>query len=193
MASKFNQLLSPDCYKLAKKGNPDALTEIYATFSKAIYNLCRRILENEAAASDVTQDVLLKVFDKLDDCKDKNAVGGWIRQITVNESFKWLRVKKGLPPVMLEDEPSDEPSPEVTLSMVQTNCDLEKILNQLSLHARTVLWLHEVEELKHHEIAAICGYSVSFSKMTLSRALSKLRELIELNEQAERNEQTESM
>jgi len=46
--------------------------------------------------------------------------------------------------------------------------------------SRTVVWLHDVEELTHAEIARLFGRSTSFSKAQLARAHRQLRERLEL-------------
>ena len=53
--------------------------------------------------------------------------------------------------------------------------DLEAAMDRLTVTARAVVWLHDVEGYTHDEIADQMGRTVSFSKSQLARAHSRLR------------------
>ena len=55
------------------------------------------------------------------------------------------------------------------------DADLEHALAQLSDVSRTVVWLHDVEDMTHAEIARLFNRSTSFSKAQLARAHQQLR------------------
>ena len=57
--------------------------------------------------------------------------------------------------------------------------DLEAALEILGAQDRAIVWLHDVEGYNHKEIAELFGKTESFSKTRLSRARSKLRDLLE--------------
>src|SRR5690606_41278881 len=57
--------------------------------------------------------------------------------------------------------------------------DLARAVDRLPRTARTVVWLYDVEGLRHEEIAALFGRSVSFSKSQLARAHALLRDALE--------------
>jgi RNA polymerase sigma-70 factor (ECF subfamily) len=56
---------------------------------------------------------------------------------------------------------------------------LERALAALSITARAVVWLHDVEGYTHEEIAGLMGRTPSFSKSQLARAHDRLRELLQ--------------
>ena len=60
------------------------------------------------------------------------------------------------------------------------DADLERALAQLSDVGRTVVWLHDVEDMTHAEIARLFDRSTSFSKAQLARAHQQLRERLKL-------------
>jgi len=56
---------------------------------------------------------------------------------------------------------------------------LESALSVLAAEDRTIVWLHDVEGYNHREIAELFGKTESFSKTRLSRARSRLRDLLD--------------
>jgi RNA polymerase sigma-70 factor (ECF subfamily) len=56
------------------------------------------------------------------------------------------------------------------------DADLERALAALSDISRTVVWLHDVEDMTHAEIARLFNRTTSFSKTQLARAHQQLRE-----------------
>src|SRR4051794_29438881 len=59
-----------------------------------IYSVARRMLDTDADAEDVTQDVLLKAMQKLDSFRGEAAVTTWLYRVTVNAVLA-LRRKRG--------------------------------------------------------------------------------------------------
>jgi len=57
--------------------------------------------------------------------------------------------------------------------------DLDRALGALPALTRSVVWLHDVEGYKHHEIARLLGRSTGFSKSQLARAHVRLRKLLD--------------
>ena len=55
------------------------------------YSLARRLLQNDADAEDVTQDVMLQALRKLDDFRGDAALSTWLHQVTVNAALAYRR------------------------------------------------------------------------------------------------------
>src|SRR5947207_1586575 len=68
-------------------GPPLTAERIFRDYAPRVYALARRMLNNDADAEDVTQDVLLQVVRKLDTFRGEAAVGTWLHRITVNAAL----------------------------------------------------------------------------------------------------------
>src|SRR5258707_8016918 len=77
-----------------KSGDEQALTELADEYGTKIYQLAFRYLRNKEDAEEVTQDVLFKVYRKVDAFRGDAALSSWIYRITFNAAMSRLRTAK---------------------------------------------------------------------------------------------------
>jgi RNA polymerase sigma-70 factor, ECF subfamily len=77
-----------------KKGEEQALVDLADEFGTKIYQLAFRYLRNKEDAEEVTQDVLFKVYRKVDAFRGDAALSSWIYRITFNAAMSRLRTAK---------------------------------------------------------------------------------------------------
>src|SRR6058998_1030945 len=89
-------LLTADQDLLARlqSGDERALTDLADAYSSKIYQLAFRYLRNKEDAEEVTQDVLFKVYRKVDAFRGDAALSSWIYRITFNAAMSRLRTAK---------------------------------------------------------------------------------------------------
>ncbi len=162
--SHFNLQIDDFTFKAACKNKTAAQKRIYELFSTAVYNLVFRITHNKSDALDISQDVFIKVFTKINQNKSQESLGFWIRKISINTTFSFLKKNAHLITNV------DFKEKIIDTDMNETLSSLEFALSKIPAISRSVLWLFEVEGLSHHEIAELHGKTVSFSKTHLSRA-----------------------
>lgn len=160
----------------ARKGDMEAMEYLYRTYSSAVYSLALRISSSIADADDITQDTFIDVFKKLDQFRGDAPFWAWLRRIAVNTTLMKLRRDKNAP-LSLEDV-TEYPEISTHTDQAANLHDLEKVLNQLSPTARSVVWLHDIEGYTHDEIGKMMDKTPSFSKSQLSRAYDKLRSIL---------------
>src|SRR5690606_11256762 len=133
---------------------------------------------------DVFQDCMITLLDRVGDFRGEAPFGAWVRQVAVRHCLMHLRSPWQRARRVLRLEDFDEPSSAARGAVpaevghelpLPELIDLERALALLPETARTVVWLHDVEGLRHEEIAALYRRSVSFSKSQLSRAHALLR------------------
>ncbi len=73
-----------------------ALAEIASLYGHKIFQLAFRYLRNHEDAEEVVQDVLLKVFRKIDAFRGDSALSSWIFRITFNTAMSRLRRTKAM-------------------------------------------------------------------------------------------------
>jgi len=180
--------------RLAQGGDAAAFGEIYRTHSRRVYGLCFRMTGNPSLAEDLTQDVFLQVFRKIQTFRAESAFSTWLYRLAVNVVLMRRRVKK-LNETSLETrgETEGEMIPrketgrvDLRVSGVVDRVNLERALKHLPRGYRLIFILHDVMGYEHHEIAQALGCSVGNSKSQLHKARMRLRTILRNGRPAKR-------
>jgi RNA polymerase sigma-70 factor, ECF subfamily len=83
-----------DLLKRLRAGDERAIAELADTYGTKIYQLAFRYLRNKEDAEEVAQDVLLKVYRKVDAFRGDSALSSWIYRITFNAAMSRLRTAR---------------------------------------------------------------------------------------------------
>jgi RNA polymerase sigma-70 factor (ECF subfamily) len=83
-----------DLLKRLRAGDERAIAELADTYGTKIYQLAFRYLRNKEDAEEVAQDVLLKVYRKVDAFRGDAALSSWIYRITFNAAMSRLRTAR---------------------------------------------------------------------------------------------------
>src|SRR5689334_25216966 len=99
-----------------KAHDPSAVAELSNSYGSKVYQLAFRYLKNREDAEEVAQDVLLKVYQKIDAFRGDSALSSWIYRITFNAAMSRLReFKQDLPaaPERPETDRNEAPARDV--------------------------------------------------------------------------------
>jgi len=143
--------------------------QVYETHRRRVFSTALRMLSNRADAEDVTQDVFVKVFKGLKSFRGESLLSTWIYRITVNACLDYRRQRRLRRSVPLDD---DTEIGSVPLSVGRL---IESALPRISEKYRRVFVLHDLQGLKHEEIARILDITIGSSKSLLHRARAHLR------------------
>jgi RNA polymerase sigma-70 factor (ECF subfamily) len=80
-----------------------ALAELASTHGQKIFLLAFRCTRNHEDAEEVVQDVLLKVFRKIDAFRGDSALSSWIYRITFNTAMSRMRRLKAMRAAEMSD------------------------------------------------------------------------------------------
>jgi RNA polymerase sigma-70 factor (ECF subfamily) len=156
-----------------KNGEVKAQFILYKQYSKAMYNIAIRFLDNKMDAEDILQESFVTAFEKLGELTNHNAFGSWLKRIVINNSLTHLRHNKfefdDIEDYVSEEYPDDGDG--------ELNIDpalVHNAIKDLPPGSRTTLILHALEGYKHREIAEMLGVSESTSKTQYKRALNLL-------------------
>lgn len=144
--------------------------QVYAENRGRVYSTAYRFLHNRHDAEDVTQDVFVKVFKKLSSFRGESSVSTWLYRITVNSCMDFLRKTRQRPVVSVED------CPNLSTSSLSLKGLIESVVAELPQGYRSVFILHDIQGLKHFEIAEVLEISEGASKSQLHRARAQLRQ-----------------
>jgi RNA polymerase sigma factor (sigma-70 family) len=169
-----------DLIHRCRSGDRDAYYKIYKLYSRSMYNVGFRIVNNTEEAEDVLQEAFISAFKNLDHYRGDATFGAWLKRIVVNKAINYLKKKRmeRFP----EDEKWDVKDEAEADEFENFPFSVEKVKNAIESLPdgyRTVLSLYLLEGYDHGEIAEIMGITESTSKSQFNRSKKKLKELLE--------------
>jgi RNA polymerase sigma-70 factor, ECF subfamily len=157
----------------AAAGEVSAFEHLYRTHLPRVHSLIRRMAGGRDT-DELTQDVFVRVWQKLGSFRGESAFTTWLHRLTVNVVIERFRSDATRRQRLRDGEDIFEmlpaPSRSDDLSM-----DFETAMLKLPDGARQIFVLHDVEGYKHREIAALLEISPGTSKAQLHRARMMLR------------------
>ena len=177
---KVYQEIHREIIELCIAGNVKAQYELYTLYSRAMFGICMRMLNQREESEDMLQEAFTEIFDKLGTFRFESSFGSWAKRIVVNKCLNHLRRKK--PDIRFESEIKDSPVTEEGPDFSELKLQVEKIktaITKLPDGFRVIFSLFALEGYDHEEISTILGISVSTSKTQYMRAKIKLKDLIQ--------------
>ena len=171
-----------------RKGEDWAYDALILRFQTPVYNLVYRLMSDPCDASDVVQEVFLKVFRGINAFRGQSSLKTWIYRIAVNEAHnhrrwfsRWRRDQIGLEDEQIDGRTYEQlladqgPSPFDVASDRETRQRIESALRDLEGPYREALVLREVEGLSYEEIADVLRVSLGTVKSRIVRGRAALR------------------
>ena len=156
-----------------------------------IYNIAYRMTGNPDDASDMTQEVMIKLFKNLDSFNQKSKFSTWVYRVATNtclDELKKIRRKQTLS-LDAEYETDDgsvsfeqedlSPTPDEQAETNELKDIVARAITRLGEEHRAVIVLRDIKGLSYGEIAEILNCSDGTVKSRLSRARAKLKEILE--------------
>lgn len=170
-----------------RAGEESAYETLLDRYQQPVYSLVQRLIEDQSEASDVTQEVFLKVFRNVANFRGQSSLKTWIYRIAVNEAHnrrRWFgRHRRGEVGLEAEqnghtwlDHLSDETrSPYELVLNEQRRQAIERALETLNPVFRAAVVLRDQEELSYEEIADVLDVSLGTVKSRILRGREALR------------------
>ena len=166
--------------------------------TKNIYAYAQHILSNPTDAADITQEVMIKLWNTRRELKGVQNPRAWALKVTRNLCLDWIKKQKpvyGGEELAQNEDYTSNPLQEIETK--DTVSLLRQIIDTLPENQREVLILREIEELEFEEIEQITGLTANHIRVLLSRGRSKVKEMMRnrdpmeipegLNEKLQRN------
>jgi len=175
-----------------RAGDGSAVTDLASLYGPRIQQLAFRYLKNWEDAEEVSQDVLLKVYRKIDAFRGDAALSSWIYRITFNTAMSRLRTVKSsrnleVPPAEIQTENAEavqaEPADWSDLADDQVmRAQMRKQLIGALVHLpevyRTPVLLRDIHGLSTEEASAILHVKPQTLKSRLHRGRLILRKYL---------------
>ncbi len=171
---------------MEKRNELPSFEIIYSDHSKMVFNLCLNYLKNEAVAEDLTQEVFVKIYHKMDTFHADAQLKTWIYRLTINTCLDFLRAQKSkkrfgfLFSLSRSQTEYDKAltefnHPGVLLEHKERTAQVFKLIDQLPDRQKTALLLHVTEGLNLEEIAEIMSATPKAIESLLGRARVTLK------------------
>ena len=163
--------------KALQGGDTSALVGIMELYQHKIFSLIMNMVKNEDDATELTQDVFLKVYDKSTEFRFQSKFSTWLYRIAYNTSLSFLRKKKldirSLEPVHENEWKGGSPDLD-SLREEERNRYISMALEKLGPQQKLLIQLFYLEELTVKEIIEITNIPESSVKTGLLRARNNL-------------------
>jgi RNA polymerase sigma-70 factor, ECF subfamily len=174
-------LVEADLVRMAQDGDLASFEELVARHRDKIYARAYSMMRNEDEALDLSQDAWVKGWQRLAQFQGDSSFVTWMTRIVINLCLDQLRKQKRQRAESIEALEEDggverqmpvlNPNPAAGLERVELRQRIDRALAQLSHEHRTVLVLHEFEELEYKEIASRmkCSIGTVMSRLFYAR------------------------
>jgi RNA polymerase sigma-70 factor (ECF subfamily) len=166
----------------AAAGDMDAFEKVYRRYNQRVYSHCLRIVRNSADAEDLTQEVFIQLFRKINTFRGDSSFTTWLHRLTVNQVLMHLRK-----PIVKTEKTTEDGATPIRIVRGTENPSRMAQIDRIALdHAiaalppgyRMVFILHDIEGYDHEEIGKILGCAVGTSKSQLHKARLRLRQFL---------------
>ena len=170
-------------YRLQSKHDPEAFAVLYDEYVKRIYRFVFFKVNNQTEAEDITSDVFLKAWNYIitNDAAEVKSFSGLLYRIARNCIIDLYRRKANQVETHIneDDEIGDGGRWYSDLNKQIDNQKVIQAIKKLKQEYQEVVTLKYVDELSIDEIAEITGKGNVAVRVTLHRAIKKLKELVE--------------
>jgi RNA polymerase sigma-70 factor, ECF subfamily len=171
--------ICPAVLERCKRGDVAALGTIYETHGDQVWRVARNVLGSDAEADDATQEVFLRVFERLPSFDGRALFSTWLHRLSVRWCLNRLASQRTH---LRSAEPLQDVDPDALADAATTRAfddvaardETEFYLGRLDPQARAILVLRELEGLDYAEIADVLEIPLGTVMSRLSRARAKL-------------------
>ena len=175
--------------RASKRGDMAAFEELVGRHRDRIYARAYSMMRNEEEAVDLSQEAWVKGWQRLRQFQGESSFGTWMTRVVINLCLDQLRKQKRQRTESIEAMSEESGGVERQMPVVTVNPTaglergelsqrIDRAMGQLSYEHRTVLVLHEFEDMEYKEIAKAMACSIGTVMSRLFYARRKLAVLL---------------
>ena len=174
----------------AVDGDLDAFNQLVLQHQEVAYNVAYRIMADENAAADATQEAVISMYRKLDTYRG-GSFKSWFLRIVTNACYDELRCQRRRPTIPIEPETNEgelvespewledkSAGPEEVLGSSEIENAIQHCLTGLEQKFRVVITLVDVSGEDYETVAQIIGTPIGTVKSRLARARLKMQQCL---------------
>ncbi|MCK4765757.1 MAG: RNA polymerase sigma factor [Candidatus Aminicenantes bacterium] len=171
-----------------KQKDSEAWNKMIERYSKKVFNFALNFAGNREDASDITQDIFLKVYNNIDKFKEDGNFDSWLSRLSKNYCIDfWRKNKRSKDKLELDENVrtpavhDEQQSPEDSLIKENEIKYLRGKLLLLTPDLRTLIIMRDIQDYSYREIADNLEIPLGTAKSRINRARAKLAKIV-LNE-----------
>lgn len=145
-------------------------------FKDKLFRMAKRMLISTEEAEDVTQEVLLRLWNKNDSLQSYNSVEALAITMTKNYCLDQLKSKRASNLQLVHSNYDSKNNIEKEIEERDSWSFVEQIINELPEQQRLIIQMRDIEELEFEEIAKSLDMNETAVRVALSRARKTVRE-----------------
>ncbi|MBO9635050.1 MAG: RNA polymerase sigma-70 factor [Chitinophagaceae bacterium] len=159
------------------EGNRDAFHTLYDHYRNKIYYVANKMLQSNAAAEDVLQEIFIKIWVNRESLRHMDYFSTWLNSIVRNHLYNHFRKKANEEAYLLRllPDPADPSQPFDETAFRELKQLLANALAALPSRQQEVFQLSREQGLTHAAIAAKLGISPETVKKHMMEALRFIR------------------
>ncbi len=179
--NNIHQLSDEELVKeIALTKDSTLFAELYDRFAPIVYNKCLGFAKSKVEAEDLTHDIFIKLFIKLDSFKGNSKFSTWLYSFTYNFCVNYIqrnsyKNKEQVKEVVVSENSAEEVT-DYDIFQIKTD-KLKRVLSVIDPNDKMLLLLKYQDELSIKEIQVILDIKESAVKMRLKRAREKVMEI----------------
>jgi RNA polymerase sigma-70 factor (ECF subfamily) len=170
----------------ARRGEAEAYGELVERYQTSVFNVCYRMMGNRQEAEDMSQEALLRAYDRLATFDPERPFGPWIRRVAANYCLNRLAVRRPVTLPLEDEHETNRGAPSRQVEQAAETADRSRVIRRalmrLTPEYRAVIELRHFQELSYNEIGRVLGLSLPQVKSNLFRARKLLAEILKSHE-----------
>lgn len=177
-----------DCLERLRRQDDAAARELVGHLHPLVIKIVRGHLPRRQDEEDVTQDIFMKLFARLDQFHGAVPIEHWVSKIALHHCYNLLRARRSRPEWRMADLPEEQAE---VLETLATNPDRDphpaealgareivgRLLEQLKPRERMLIQLCDLEDRTVEEVRQLTGWSAIVVRVGVHRARKKLNQL----------------
>lgn len=173
----------------SQTGDMEAMEELLQYAHTPVSYQCRKMLKNEQDAEDMTQEILVSVYEKLGTLKEPAAFSKWLHQITASRcinalnrghrELQFAEDEEGNSILDSMEELDQQKVPDKALDNAETARMINQIVDDLPEAQRVCTMLFYFDEMTVRDIAALLTVSENTVKSRLNYARKAIKDKVQ--------------
>ena len=159
----------------SKKGNNLAFSILIKSYEKDLYKVAIAMTKNDDDALDCIQEAILQAYINIKDLRQDEYFKTWLIKILINKCNALLKKNKKILNLDVNTSKNDKVEQSDRL-------ELKDSINSLDSDLRIIIILYYYEDMSIKDISESLNIPQGTIKSRLSRARSKLKEMLSIDE-----------
>jgi len=164
-------------------------TILFSRYKKKVFNYVLRMTNNTDLSEDLAQNIFIKLYENLNNIRNKNSIPFWLFKTTRNEVYTYFRNNSRKPEFHVKDINEIELQ---TTTNIESEFDLnemkELLLNELDKlphDQKEIFIMREYSGLSYKEISSLLEIDINLVKSRLYKTRQKLMKIFHTKSNSE--------